>query len=95
MTIDWWTLGFQTVNVAILIWLLGHFFWKPVAALIAARKTAAQKLTEEAKARLGKANHALADGDTGARDPDHLAGVIFELNDGDLVRRLGGKALRG
>ena len=34
MTIDWWTLGLQAVNVAVLIWLLGRFFWKPVAAMI-------------------------------------------------------------
>jgi F-type H+-transporting ATPase subunit b len=61
MTIDWWTLGFQTVNVAILIWLLSHFFWKPVAAMIAARKAATQKLTDEAQAAKSKANAALAD----------------------------------
>lgn len=61
MTIDWWTLGFQTVNVAVLIWLLSHFFWKPVAAMIAARKAAAQKLTDEAKTARSKADDALAD----------------------------------
>lgn len=61
MTIDWWTLGFQTVNVAILIWLLGHFFWKPVAAMIEARKAATQKLTDEAGAAKTKADNALAD----------------------------------
>ena len=61
MTIDWWTLGFQTVNVAILIWLLGHFFWKPVAAMIAARKTATQTLIDEAKAAKTKADEALVD----------------------------------
>jgi F-type H+-transporting ATPase subunit b len=31
VTIDWWTLGLQAVNVLILIWLLGYFFWRPVA----------------------------------------------------------------
>ena len=36
MTIDWWTLGIQAVNVVILVWLLGRFFWRPVAAMIAA-----------------------------------------------------------
>ena len=61
MTIDWWTLGFQTVNVAVLIWLLGHFFWKPVAAMIVARKAATQKLTDEAAAAKTKADAALAD----------------------------------
>ena len=39
MTIDWWTLGFQSVNVAVLVWLLQHFFWRPVAAMIALRRT--------------------------------------------------------
>jgi F-type H+-transporting ATPase subunit b len=38
MTIDWWTLAIQTVNVVILIWLLERFFWRPVAAMIEARQ---------------------------------------------------------
>ncbi|WP_010189009.1 F0F1 ATP synthase subunit B family protein [Sphingomonas sp. PAMC 26605] len=61
MTIDWWTLGFQTVNVAVLIWLLGHFFWKPVAAMIAARRDATQKSTDDAKTASDTAAAALAD----------------------------------
>ncbi|OYY91826.1 MAG: ATPase [Sphingomonas sp. 28-66-16] len=61
MSIDWWTLGFQTVNVAVLIWLLGHFFWKPVAAMIEARQAAADKVTGEAEAARAKADAALAD----------------------------------
>lgn len=61
MKIDWWTLGFQTVNVAILIWLLGHFFWKPVAEMIEARRASAQKLTDDAEATRAKATAALAD----------------------------------
>lgn len=61
MKIDWWTLGFQTVNVAILIWLLGHFFWKPVAGMIEARRASAQKLTDDAEATRAKAAAALAD----------------------------------
>ena len=61
MTVDWWTLGFQTVNVAILIWLLGRFFWKPVAGMIAARQAATQQLTDEASAAQSKATAALAD----------------------------------
>lgn len=61
MTIDWWTLGIQTVNVAVLIWLLAHFFWKPVAAMIEARRAAAQKLTDDAEATRAEAAAALAD----------------------------------
>jgi F-type H+-transporting ATPase subunit b len=37
MTIDWWTLGIQAVNVIILVWLLARFFWRPVAAMIEQR----------------------------------------------------------
>ena len=61
MTIDWWTLGFQTVNVAILIWLLGHFFWKPVAAMIEARRALVQKLTDDAEEIRAKSVAALAE----------------------------------
>ncbi|MCE7027742.1 F0F1 ATP synthase subunit delta [Jiella avicenniae] len=50
MTIDWWTLGFQTVNVLILIWLLGHFFFQPLSDMITARKAAAAGILDEAEA---------------------------------------------
>ena len=51
MTIDWWTLGIQTVNVVILVWLLGRFFWRPVAAMIEQRRAAAQTILAEAEAK--------------------------------------------
>lgn len=52
MTIDWWTLAFQTVNVVILIALLGRFFFRPVAAMVAARqKEIAAGLADAAEAR--------------------------------------------
>jgi F-type H+-transporting ATPase subunit b len=60
MTIDWWTLGFQTVNVGILIWLLGRFFWRPVAAMIERRRVSTQQTLAEAEARHGQADAALA-----------------------------------
>ncbi|MDR3460973.1 MAG: F0F1 ATP synthase subunit delta [Beijerinckiaceae bacterium] len=60
MTIDWWTLGFQTANVAILIWLLGRFFWRPVAGMIEQRRAEAQRLLAEAEAKRGEAAAALA-----------------------------------
>jgi len=61
MTIDWWTLGFQTVNVVILIWLLQRFFWRPVAALIAQRQVSAKAVMTDAQAQRDKAASALAD----------------------------------
>ena len=61
MTIDWWTLSFQAINVLILIWLLGHFFWRPVAAMISERRDAVQKTLADAEAKRAKAAAALAD----------------------------------
>jgi F-type H+-transporting ATPase subunit b len=60
MTIDWWTLGLQTVNIVILVWLLQRFFWKPIAAVIEARRAAAQKTLTEAQAARDKAKLDLA-----------------------------------
>lgn len=61
MTIDWWTLGIQTVNVVVLIWLLGRFFWRPVAVMIEQRRSATQTTLNEAEASQAKAQAALAD----------------------------------
>lgn len=61
MTIDWGTLALQTVNVLILIWLLGRFFWRPVAAMIEERRAKAQGLLDEAQAQRDKASAALAE----------------------------------
>jgi F-type H+-transporting ATPase subunit b len=58
MSIDWWTLGFQTINVAVLMWLLGHFFWKPVAGLIEARRASVQTLTDDAESAQSRAKAA-------------------------------------
>lgn len=55
MTIDWWTLGLQAVNVTVLIWLLARFFWRPLAAIIEARQTAAAAILTEAEARRAEA----------------------------------------
>ncbi|MBB5374239.1 F0F1 ATP synthase subunit delta [Acidocella aromatica] len=49
MRIDFWTLVLQTVNVLILIWLLQKFFWRPVAGVIAQRRTAAQAMLAKAE----------------------------------------------
>ena len=50
MAIDWWTLGFQFANVLILVWLLGRFFWKPVADMIAKRRAAIDQSVAAAEA---------------------------------------------
>jgi F-type H+-transporting ATPase subunit b len=60
MTIDWWTLGFQTINVVILMALLQHFFWRPIAAMIAQRQEAIETALADAKATQAKAEAGLA-----------------------------------
>lgn len=59
MTIDFWGLGLQAVNVLILVWLLSRIFWRPVAAAIAKRQDTATSLIEAAKATQAKADEAL------------------------------------
>jgi len=60
MTIDWSTLALQAVNVAVLIWLLARFFWKPLAAMIEARKAAAAQILDDAEATRKAAEQARA-----------------------------------
>lgn len=38
MTVDWWTIGLQVINVSVLIWLLSKFLWRPICAVISGRQ---------------------------------------------------------
>lgn len=55
MHLDLWTLALQTINVLVLVWLLAHFLFRPVAAIIAERRAAANALLAEAEAQRAKA----------------------------------------
>jgi F-type H+-transporting ATPase subunit b len=61
MSFDPWTLGFQAVNVLVLVWLLQRFFWKPVAGMIADRQAKAAALLDDAATRRAEADAAMAD----------------------------------
>jgi F-type H+-transporting ATPase subunit b len=61
MTLDWWGLGLQAINVLILVWLLSRVFWRPVAGAITRRQDAAQAMLEEGKTAQEKADAALAE----------------------------------
>jgi len=50
MRIDWWTLGLQTVNVLVLVWILSKFLFRPVVAIIDERRAAAAKVLSDAEA---------------------------------------------
>ncbi len=61
MTLDWWGLGLQAINVLILVWLLSRVFWRPVAGAITRRQEAAQAMLDEGKTAQAKADAALAE----------------------------------
>ncbi|MCF4167600.1 hypothetical protein L2U69_18285 [Zavarzinia compransoris] len=58
MTIDWWTLAIQTINVLILVWLLARFFWRPVAAMIEERRQTAARILDDAEKKRAEAEAA-------------------------------------
>ncbi len=60
MRFDWWTLALQTINFAVLVWLLHRFLYKPVLRLIDERKAALQKEYDAAKAFEDKSKAELA-----------------------------------
>lgn len=61
MTLDWWGLGLQAINVLILVWLLSRVFWRPIAGAITRRQDAAQAMLDEGKTSQAKADAALAE----------------------------------
>jgi F-type H+-transporting ATPase subunit b len=60
MHFDWWTLALQTVNFAVLVWLLHRFLYKPVLRMIDTRKADVQKQYDDAKAAEDEAKAHLA-----------------------------------
>ena len=61
MTIDFWELGLQAVNVLILVWLLSRLFWRPVAGAIARRQDTAKAILADAEAARTKADAVLSE----------------------------------
>ncbi len=49
MHLDWWTLGLQTVNVLVLLWILSRFLFRPIANIVAERQAAASAEFQRAK----------------------------------------------
>jgi F-type H+-transporting ATPase subunit b len=61
MTIDFWGLGLQTINIVILVWLLSLVFWRPVADAIARRQQTTETMLDEAKEDQARANRTLSE----------------------------------
>lgn len=50
MRIDWWTLALQAANFLVLVWLLQHFLYRPVQAVIVERQQQADGVLAAADA---------------------------------------------
>jgi F-type H+-transporting ATPase subunit b len=62
--IDWWTIALQAANFLLLAWLLQHFLYRPVLAVIARRQAATEQVITEANAaqrRAQSVEHELTD----------------------------------
>lgn len=49
MQIDWWTLGIQAVNVLVLVFILGRFLFRPLAAIVEERRAATARQLDDAR----------------------------------------------
>lgn len=76
MQFDWWTFGFQLVNIAVLLWLLGRFLFRPVARIVAERNAETERVLHDAQA----AREAAAQAEEAAKkERDAIAAERSEL----------------
>ncbi len=61
MTIDFWGIGLQAVNVLILVWLLSRVFWRPIADAIDRRQKTSQATMDAAGTAQAQADAVLAE----------------------------------
>lgn len=92
MHFDWSTLGLQTVNILVLLWLLKRFLFRPVAEIIATRRQAAgtmlaeaETAREEAKAKGTELERRIKAHDAAA---DELRAAAIAAADAERTRRL-------
>lgn len=55
MQIDWWTLGLQTINFLIVIWLLSRFLYRPIRKIVEEREAADKAASDAAAQKLAEA----------------------------------------
>lgn len=60
MRIDWYTLALQTVNFAVLVWLLHRFLYRPVLRIVDARRAQIDSESEAARKAAAQAKDELA-----------------------------------
>ena len=50
MSFDWSTFLLEVLNFLVLVWLLQHFLYRPVLAVIERRRSESEKITDAAQA---------------------------------------------
>lgn len=63
MHLDLWTLGLQTINALVLVWLLRRFLFGPLTAALAERRAVLDTAAADARAAEARAREAEADRD--------------------------------
>ncbi len=58
MQIDWWTLGLQTINFLVVVWLLSRFLYQPIRQVIEQREAADRAAKEAAEDKVRAADEA-------------------------------------
>jgi len=61
MRIDWWTLALQTINLLVLVWLLGRYLFRPIARIVEERQAAVTQALDDARAMRERAEQAEAE----------------------------------
>jgi F-type H+-transporting ATPase subunit b len=56
MQIDWWTLGLQTINFLVVIWLLSRFLYRPIRHVIEEREAADRAASQAAQQKADAAD---------------------------------------
>ena len=78
MTFDWWTFFLQTVNFLLLVWLLQHFLYKPVRAVIEKRRELAEQALLRAEAAEKEASAAKAQFEAKSAELDKTRAAAIE-----------------
>jgi len=86
MTLDWWSLGLQTVNVLILAWLLSRFLFRPVAKIVAERQREAGRLLDEAAEVKAAAEHERGEAEAARARLASQRGSVLQAAEQDAAR---------
>ena len=72
MQIDWWTLALQTINLLVLVWLLGRFLFRPIARIVEERQAKVDQAPDDARSMREEAEASKREAD------DRIAQVLAE-----------------